>query len=321
MFSLTLFKPPRWWEEKSRFVFDNKTHRRMDFEQFSEFEDLLYKLAKIPKAGKQDAELISPAVFLPDTTRKNINVVEWAGWAAVDVDSVEFEGDLEQALVKLYGDWQYVCYSTASSTLEKPKFRLIFPLKVAVDNKEIKQFWYALNQELGEINDAQTKDLSRMYYIPATYSGANNFIFSNNGSYIDPLALIGRHPLPVKQGLTIFDRLPEEMQKLIIQHQKDKAENTGVSWRGYNDCPFLSKGMIRAYQQKTMVPDSGRFMKMYEVMVHIACNAVESKYPISINEVVMLCKEMDVMMGNRYEDRAFDLEASNAIEYAYKSKC
>ena len=40
-------------------------------------------------------------------------------------------------------------------------------------------FWYALNKELGDIGDPQTKDLSRMYYVPGKYEGAYNFIFNN----------------------------------------------------------------------------------------------------------------------------------------------
>ena len=80
MQSLTVFKSPRWWEAKNRYVYDNKTHRRMDFDTWNKFVDFLEKLSERPLEGKQDAELISPAVFKTDTTRKNDNVLNWAGW-------------------------------------------------------------------------------------------------------------------------------------------------------------------------------------------------------------------------------------------------
>jgi len=60
MYSLTIFKN----------LYDNKTNKRLDFDTWDKFEALLYKLAKEPFASKQDAYLISPAVFQQDTTRQ-----------------------------------------------------------------------------------------------------------------------------------------------------------------------------------------------------------------------------------------------------------
>ena len=160
--------------------------------------------------------MISPATYKPDTTRANDNVIEWSGWCAVDVDDFKFEGDLNEYLVNQFNHYRFICYSTASSTDTHPKFRLIFPLTVPVANAEIKKFWYALQSELNELGDKQTKDLSRMYYIPATYSGANNFIFHHDdGDSVDPDELIFKHPMAERATLnSFFDRLPEELQKV-----------------------------------------------------------------------------------------------------------
>ena len=68
--SLTLFKG----------IYDNKTNKRVDLHDFNAFERVLYQLAEKPRASKQDAELMSPATYKPDTTRANDNVVEWSGW-------------------------------------------------------------------------------------------------------------------------------------------------------------------------------------------------------------------------------------------------
>jgi hypothetical protein len=310
MYSLTIFKS----------IYDNKTNKRMDFSSWNKFEDFLYKLSEQPLKNKKSAVLISPATYEPDTTRKNKNVIEWARWAAVDVDDHEFKGDLEKELRSRFGNWYFVCYSTASSTEDRPKFRLVFPLKDAVPNENIKKFWYALQTELGEIGDKQTKDLSRMYYIPGSYANAHNFIFTNEGSFIDPDVLIQKHPMEERaKGKTFFERLPEEMQQMIIQHRKDQMENTTVSWQSYRDCPFLSKGMLDSYIETTHVADTGRYHKMYQLMVHIAGNAVSSKYPITPYEIADLCRQIDIDTGNRYEDRPLDVEASRAIEFVYKN--
>ena len=184
MISLTSFKS----------LFDNKTDKRLDFKSFPDFEKALYALSKKECETKKKAFLISPATFIEGTTRANRNVIEWGGWAAVDVDDHEFEGDLENALRNRFGKWHYICYSTASSTVARPKFRLVFPLTTSVPNEKIRHFWFALNSELESIGDRQTKDLSRMYYIPAKYVGAINFFFVNNGEYIDFSVLTAKWP-------------------------------------------------------------------------------------------------------------------------------
>ena len=303
--SLTLFNS----------IFDNKTEKRMDFSDWVQFENLLYDLSSIKRKGKKDAQLISPATYQSNTTRANANVINWASWAAVDVDDHVFEGDLERELFSRYGNYYYVCYSTASSTDSHPKFRLIFPLKAPVKASNIKKFWYALNTELGSIGDRQTKDLSRMYYIPATYDNANNFIFSNQtGVWIDPDALIDKHPLQEKKGSTFFDRLPEEMQKTIIQHRKDQMENRTINWTSYQDCPFVNKNLITEYKAIT---GTGWYHLMYRIMVSIAGNAVKREYPITVHEIVQLCKELDMETGNWYDNRPLDKEAERAIEFVY----
>ena len=79
MYSVTIFKS----------LFDNKTDKRVDLKDWSAFEKMLYDLSKMPgykaKRGenKKSSPLMSPAIYHPDTTRANKNVIEWSGWAAV----------------------------------------------------------------------------------------------------------------------------------------------------------------------------------------------------------------------------------------------
>ena len=107
-FSLTVFKS----------IFDNKTDTRIDFDNFDKFEKSLYHLftlkgykAKRGEFTNKASPLISPAVYKPSSTRANANVIEWSGWAALDVDSHTYTGDLENALSTLYPNIYYICYS------------------------------------------------------------------------------------------------------------------------------------------------------------------------------------------------------------------
>ena len=304
--SLTIFKN----------LFAIKTDQRMDFDSFDELEKLLYKLSDQPLASKKDAVLISPATYKPDTTRKNDNVVEWSGWCAVDVDDYEPEGELKDDLIRRFSTWRFTCYSTASSTRSSPKFRLVFPLTRAVEMERIRDFWYALQTELGDLGDRQTKDLSRMYYIPGKYADAYNFIFSNGGVSIDPDELIFKHPMPKKANLNnFFDRLPDEMQKQIIEYRKNKLD-ANYEWTSYRDCPFFPKKLEMEYRA---ISNTGWYHKMYQIMVATAGNAIKNKYPITVSEISKMCRELDGDTGNWYKNRPLDKEADRALEYVYKN--
>lgn len=305
--SLTLFKS----------IFDNKTDKRINAKDFDAFESVLYDLSEKPFKNKKDAMLMSPAVYTAGTTRKNDNVIEWAGWCAVDVDEYTPKGDLKDDLVKRFSAYRFVCYSTASSKNNQPKFRLVFPLKRSVKNDEIKRFWYALQSELGDLGDRQTKDLSRMYYIPGKYASADNFIWSHrDGNPIDPDELIFKHPMPEKQSLNnFFDRLPEAVQQEIVNYRKEKLD-ANFEWTSYHDCPFWPRQLAAEYQT---ISQTGWYAKMYAIMVATAGNAIRKKYPITASEVSILCRQFDEDTGNWYKNRPLDKEADRALEYVYRN--
>ena len=304
--SLTLFNS----------VFDNKTHQRIDLANFDAFERVLYQLSEREIISKKKADLISPAIY-NGGTRANANVVEWGGWCAVDVDDYQFEGKLEDAIVDKCRSWRFVCYSTASSTSSVPKFRLIFPLKSRIPNDKISAFNYALQKALGGLADEQTKDLARMYYIPAQYINAHNFIFSSDGDFIDPEALIKEFPYAQKSNSSnFFDRLPEAMQRQIIEHRKNAMDNTDVVWSSYRDCPFFPRKLEAEYRA---ISNTGWYHKMYQIMVAVASSAVKRKYPITSDEISVMCRQLDMETGNWYENRPMNKEADRAIEYVYKN--
>ena len=307
MKSLTLFKS----------IFDNKTNKRMDMEDWTVFEKFIFDLSEYPRKDKKSAQLISPAIYKDDTTRANDNVIGWAGWCAVDVDDYKFENgymNLEKELLDRYGLYNHIIYSRASSTKEQPKFRVVFPLTVDVPKEKIKHFWYALNKDLGDVGDPQTKDLSRMYYIPGKYEGAFNFIFNCfHGNVMDPYEIMAKHDYVERSG-SLIDNLPPEIRKAMLAHRKNEMTNTNINWSNYRDCPFVNNKLVKEYNQIT---DTGWYTKMYAIMVSIAGNAIRKKYPITASEITTLCKEIDFENGNWYKSRPFDKEADRAIEYIY----
>jgi hypothetical protein len=320
MYSLTVFKS----------IFDNKTDTRVDFETFEQFEKSLYHLSTLngykAKRGEHNVKsspLISPAVYKADTTRANANVIEWAQWAALDVDNHTFNGDLQDELHRLYPSYYFICYSTASSTKDNPKFRLVFPLTRTVKSNEIRHFWFALNTEFGLVGDTQTKDLSRMYYVPAQYPNAFNFIFTHRAAgYLNVDDLLVKHKYEEKTNShNFFDRLPEELQKEVIKHRQYKLNENkkDTNWSSYKDCPFVNQNLISEYKRISRIDGSGRYSMIYKIMTSIACNAIKKKYPINEYEIAELILQLDRDTANRYQKRPLNVEAGRAIEFAYKN--
>jgi hypothetical protein len=312
-------------------IFDNKTDTKVEFDSFEKFEKSLYHLSTLkgykakkgertPK-GVHPSPLISPAVYTENSTRANANVIEWAGWAAIDVDNHVFEGNLQDELYSRYGEWYYVCYSTASSTVVQPRFRLVFPLTEHVPQSTIKHFWYALNAEFGSIGDGQTKDLSRMYYVPAQYPGANNFIFTNAGNYIDPNVLMAKHEYKEPKALSFIDGFPENFQKDILDYRQNELLKNikDIQWSSYKDCPFVNARLINEYKSIASQDGSGRYSMIYKIMTSIACNAIKRRYPINEYEITQLILQLDRETTNRYQHRPLSTEAARAIAYAYKT--
>lgn len=328
--SLTIFKSK----------YDSKTHKRMDFESFDAFEKLLFELSSVKYTSKEDAPLISPATYATDESnhpsklkesnkkgnaqpwyhRKNVNVIDWGGWAALDVDTWKPEGNLKDELDRKFGDHRYLCYSTASSTRGSPKFRLVFPLSKRVEADQIRAFWHALVTASELDVDPQCKDLSRMYYVPADYridDDTDSFIFRGGTDRpLDVDALIEAHPAPPPKSNSFFDNLPPEVQAQIIEHKKQQLENTSVQWSSYKNCPYWPKKLAIEY---VSIHDSGWYHKLYQIMVATASNAIRDKYPITDIEIAQLCFEFDADHGGWYKDRALEVEANRALEYVYRN--
>lgn len=317
MYTLTIFKNQ----------YDNQTQRQIDFDSWMKFESMLENLATQPgqKGGKDSSPLISPAAYNRGDTRANKNVTKWAGWAAIDVDEFVFHNpyggvaigeELERAIVDKVGDYYFVCYSTASSTIEHPKFRLVFPLQCDVDAENIQHFWFAINSEIDGLADKQTKDLARMFYIPALYPNAYNFFFTHTAPVMDPDSLMQKWPYSAPTGSSFLDRLPEAMRSQMVEYRKAQMDRTDITWNTYSDCPFWPRTLASQYMG---IKDTGWYAGMYKIMVAVSFNAIERNYPITSREVATMCKQFDQDTGNWYENRPLDVEADRAIEYAYRN--
>ena len=315
MFEFTAFKS----------IFDNKVDKHYSFQDWEKFEAALYKMSKLPgykpkrgeKPTKKSSPLISPAIFEKGTRRANDNVKHWSCWAALDIDN--YQGSFEETL-KQFSKYSYICYSSASSTEKHPKFRLIVRLTQEVPKDKIRHFWYALNKEFSDIADPQTKDLARMYYVPAQYPGAYNFIFTNKvPDIMNPNVIMDRHEF-VDSPKDFLSRMPIEMQRAVIQHRKAALSNTSVEWSSYRDCPFVNRSLLDEYRKIAYQDGTGRYSLFYKIMVNIAGNAIRKKYPITPHEIATIMREIDSELGSRYRRRPLETEADRALTFVIRNQ-
>jgi hypothetical protein len=303
-------------------IFEKTPYAIISFQDWNKLVNFFYSLSKKPgekpnykKGIKKGVALITPAIFKGDS-RKNENVEHWAGWCALDIDD-NTNINIEEFLKK-FSAYKYICYSTGSSTKENPKCRLIFPLTKYVPNEKIAHFWYAINKVLGDAADEQTKDFCRLFYIPAQYSNAYNFFYSNKeGKILDVEKLLDAIPYKTKTSGNFISKFPVEIQRQILQHNFNNLRNTNISWTSYENCPFINKKMLQDYREITK---TGWYHKMYQLMVAIAGNAIAMEYPITAVEIEKLCKDIDKDTGMWYSKRPILIESQRAIDYALTIK-
>lgn len=306
-------------------VFDNRVNRKLTFDSWENFSKALHKMSEMsgykPKRGerakKKASPLISPAIYKHNSRRANANVLKWSRWAALDID--EYEGSFED-VIRQFDPYSYVCYSSASSTKEHPKFRIILQLSTEVPHNKISHLWFAINEKFSGIADPQTKDLSRIYYVPAQYPNAYNFIFENKGTTIlSPESIMTDFPFIEKKN-DLLSNLPDHIKDNILALRRDSLTNTNITWSSFQDCPFVNNKQLNEYSRIAYTDGSGRYAFFYKLMVSIAGNAVRQGYPITVIEIAQLAREIDRAYGGRYQKRPLEIEANRALEYILRTK-
>jgi len=300
-------------------TYDNSTNKNVEFSTWNDFVLFIKKLSTVSYASKKDAPLISSAIYKSEeSTRKNDNVLKWSQWIAIDIDSLQISfSKLKSVLFEKYEKYDFICHSTASSTEIHAKFRLIFHLSSEIPASLIKRFWYAINKELDNMIDQQTKDLSRMFYVPGQYTNAFNFIFVNSGEPIDPQELMNKHkPLEIKSA---NKSIKERTHSKLLRYKLSKSSSP-KTWNHYSNCPFVNQKLVNEYKSIANIDNSGRYLMIYKIMTSIASTAFLKGYNITNLEIESIIRDIDAETGNRYEKRNIALEAQRAIEFAMKSQ-
>jgi P4 family phage/plasmid primase-like protien len=135
------------------------------------------QLTTFKQRAQKDGGAWSPAIYFEKTKRGNENV-QGVCFFVADID----DGTAPSELIPLWEGLAWCLHSSFSSTPEKPKWRVIFPLAETVSREDWPLVWRKLAHHLTHGHaDPSAKDPARLYYLPACPSASFEHAFADQG--------------------------------------------------------------------------------------------------------------------------------------------
>ena len=262
-----------------------------------------------PVSDKDDFRLpaLYPTVYSENAFRKSKdNVIGYGAWTAVDIDHVMSFEDLRE----FYGTHNLdgCLYTTTSHSKEDPRVRGVFLLSREIELSEFDEFWYALNEFFSQKLDPQTKNINRIYYVPAKWN--EHALFERViGKELDVDALLNLFPYP-HNNIAISNEVVNSKIELIRQ----RLAQNGSSWSPEN---AITETMTTRF---TSSRDGGRLFKLE---VAIAKRALWMGYPIAASEIEAIALAYDKMATGKKRLNTLQ-EAQHALsisELSYAASC
>lgn len=188
-------------------VSDTSTSNRHDFPSFRDFAELI--VANEPEVRPdKDGETVALVTFEPNSTRADAAVSRVFGIGA-DIEHVTPE-----QMAEIFGridDLEHLAYSTFNHTSGAPRFRIFVPTAVPLDPCEHARYMAHLDDRIGGFIDPKAKNVSRVFYTPATRSGGEPgwriyHATRSDGSPARPLELPAAAPLSAPSSLPVAGR-------------------------------------------------------------------------------------------------------------------
>ena len=164
-------------------------HDNAPRQSFREWGELSQRLTRHTPRPDKNGPAWSPVEYIPEQPRGNANVLNVVLLVA-DVDDGTPANELREKWKTPRGQWlQFALHSSYSSTLEHPKYRVVFPLAYPVPAAD----WPGVHRKLtlalfGDHADPACKDAARLYFLPACPPDALETAFADaqDGELLDP---------------------------------------------------------------------------------------------------------------------------------------
>lgn len=140
----------------------------------------------------KDGPSWSPASYMAGTYRGKQNVASvWA--LVIDIDHVPTDEDLDDALDTI-DDYKYIIHSSHSDRDGDRCVRVVVALSRPVQGSEWPRFWRAAMDTLKIPVDEQTKDASRLFFLPSRPSDTWYMFEAYDGQVLDVDAVLANAP-------------------------------------------------------------------------------------------------------------------------------
>lgn len=269
-------------------------------DSWDDFVMEMVEFAEEEYESKDDAMLMSSAIYGENSNRNNDNVIGW-DMLMLDIDSGETPGDVRKLLKGL----EFFMYNTASSSMDEPKFRIILPFTTMVDADIIPKAWYAFVKLTGLNVDIQCKDKSRIYYLPGQYeTSSRDILIHEHGEHLNVIKLI--------------EAVDMSGYKEYVQNYIDISTLKNYSKNNLDSCLFIKKSMIDDYLNLAPGEDQ-HYRAMYKFMLRVAGAASRWGYYIEPDHLGALASELDLKKDGRWnkQGRLWIKEAQNAVDRVY----
>lgn len=275
----------------------------MEVYLWGQFVEFLKELSKFKFSTKNEAPLISPAVYPIGRTRKNENV-ESVSFIMLDVDNGQ--AFHPNRVADKFAAVPYLLYTTASATRENPRYRLCLETTRSMTPQEAKIVWRHCVGLIEGVADKACCDPSRAYWVPAQYHGATNWLnYSDGGCPIDVDEVTKPNiPFPMEQA-SAFKPLPQRLMAMPIKKP---------NWTSAFSCPLINPQKINDYVNLPRGQGS-HYAAMFGMMRSIVVRADLMGYEIDAMDIARLAEEIDGIAGGTWKTKGYDFlkHAKNAI--------
>ena len=283
-------------------------------DSWDDFVSKMEMLSKVegykPSVGEYDKQqaLISSAIYGTELKRANKNVI---GWESLILD-IDDGLDVLERIQNHFKLFSYIIYSTANCTIEHLKIRVVIPLDKFAPVDKVHAIWYAANEWCSGVVDTQTKDKARLHYIPAMYTNKgdkyNHIFISNKGLNLNWEGLCKKWPAPAESEKFKVVNPLRDLKRAVFQQNKAMP----IFDISHRDCPFVYQKMIEDYR---LTPVGNHHTAIYRFGVLCCYQAEKISYPLSVEELADLMKQVDDIDGGFYPETKMLNNARDALNF------
>jgi hypothetical protein len=244
---------------------------------------------RAPEEKDRECYWVSP-MLLGDSAERRLqaNIDRLAAFAAGDLDA---QGWTLNKLNERLDGFAHLFYTTTSSRPWHQRWRIMVQLDREISVQEHGAVWNFLNELFDEQLDQKTRNVNRIYYVPAKWIGADN-VFT---------PFVGQ-PICVDTILEYYEPVDLAVYTPITELHGHRVTPDG--------CEIITDGMIREF---TASPPGGRF---WTLLCSAAARYQSNGWTLSADSLCSAAMQVSLTYGPGVKRQNPVREAARALAWA-----